>query len=219
MATLKARGENHSVIYPYTTADGQKKQQWETYSTELEALQRKTYIDYLQKNKMQKELLLAAVTYRQQRASEKEAKEKLLQPAVRCEPAPAVKEDNRTKTYGEFVEKWLPYHMRKKGLSPNTYDSYRANLNNHILPVFGNVVMSTITSEDIDDFLDSLTMKPCSGSKAYRGDDYVETLSSSSVKKCYTVLTAGFPDAKKWHYIDEIPETTPPAEKTKKRKA
>lgn len=54
MATLKARGENHSVIYPYTTADGQKKQQWETYSTELEALQRKTYIDYLQKNKMQK---------------------------------------------------------------------------------------------------------------------------------------------------------------------
>lgn len=219
MATLKARGENHSVIYPYTTADGQRKQQWETYSTELEALQRKTYIDYLQKNKMQKELLLAAVTYRQQRASEKEAKEKLLQPAVRCEPAPAVKEDNRTKTYGEFVEKWLPYHMRKKGLSPNTYDSYRANLNNHILPVFGNVVMSTITSEDIDDFLDSLTMKPCSGSKAYRGDDDVETLSSSSVKKCYTVLTAGFPDAKKWHYIDEIPETTPPAEKTKKRRA
>ena len=50
MATLKIRGESYSVIYLYTAADGQKKQQWETYVTELEALQRKTYIEYLQKN-------------------------------------------------------------------------------------------------------------------------------------------------------------------------
>ena len=72
MATLKIRGESYSVIYLYTAADGQKKQQWETYVTELEALQRKTYIEYLQKNKMKKELQLAAVSYRQQRVHEKE---------------------------------------------------------------------------------------------------------------------------------------------------
>ena len=106
----------------------------------------------------------------------------------------------------------------KKCLSPNTYDSYRSNLDNHILPVFGDIIMSTITAEDIDDFLDSLTMKPCGGSKAYRGNDYVETLSSATVKKCCTVLTAGFSDAKKWHYIDEIPEISPPVEKGKKRR-
>ena len=74
MATLKIRGESYSVIYLYTAADGQKKQQWETYVTELEALQRKTYIEYLQKNKMKKELQLAAVSYRQQRVHEKEKK-------------------------------------------------------------------------------------------------------------------------------------------------
>ena len=76
MATLKIRGESYSVIYLYTAADGQKKQQWETYVTELEALQRKTYIEYLQKNKMKKELQLAAVSYRQQRVHEKEEKER-----------------------------------------------------------------------------------------------------------------------------------------------
>lgn len=219
MATLKVRGESYSVIYLYTTADGQKKQQWESYATELEALQRKTYIDYLQKNQMKKEILLAAVSYRQQRTHEKEEKERLLQPADKIEPIPVSKGDNHAKTFGEFVEKWLPYHVRKKSLSPNTYDSYRSNLDNHILPVFGDIVMSTITAEDVDDFLDGLTMKPCSGSKAYRGNDYVETLSSATVKKCYTVLTAGFKDAKKWHYIDEIPETSPPAERAKKRRA
>ena len=58
MATLKIRGESYSVIYLYTAADGQKKQQWETYVTELEALQRKTYIEYLQKNKKKRSFSL-----------------------------------------------------------------------------------------------------------------------------------------------------------------
>ena len=176
-------------------------------------------IEYLQKNKMKKELQLAAVSYRQQRVHEKEEKERILLSADHREPLPANRGDNHAKTFGEFIEKWLPYHVRKKCLSPNTYDSYRSNLDNHILPVFGDIIMSTITAEDIDDFLDSLTMKPCGGSKAYRGNDYVETLSSATVKKCYTVLTAGFSDAKKWHYIDEIPEISPPVEKGKKRRA
>ena len=47
MATYKVRGTAHNVIYPYRAEDGKVKQQWETYSTELEAMQRKTYIDYL----------------------------------------------------------------------------------------------------------------------------------------------------------------------------
>ena len=41
MATYKVRGNAHNVIYPYKTPDGAKKQQWETYETELEAVQRK----------------------------------------------------------------------------------------------------------------------------------------------------------------------------------
>ena len=80
--------------------------------------------------------------------------------------------------------------------------------------------MSTISSEDIDNFLDYLSKKPCKGPKSFRKNPTdVPTLASSSVKKCYTVLTAGFTTAKKWRYITEIPVTTAPAEKTVKRKA
>ena len=61
MATYKVRGTAHNVIYPYRTEDG--KQQWETYSTELEAMQRKTYIDYLQKNRLRHEIQKAAAEY------------------------------------------------------------------------------------------------------------------------------------------------------------
>ena len=49
MATYSLRGINsHSVIYSYVEPDGKRKQQWETYDTELEAMQRKAHIDYLQ---------------------------------------------------------------------------------------------------------------------------------------------------------------------------
>ena len=62
-----------------------------------------------------------------------------------------------TLCYREFAEKWLPIHARKERFSPNSYDSYRSNLERHILPYFGDRVMNSITAEDIDDFLDALS--------------------------------------------------------------
>lgn len=220
MATIQIRGKNYNVVYPYKDDKGAKKTQWETYQTELEALQRKTYIDYLQKNKLYGQLAQVAAEYRANSQAQKQAEEMAKHQAnPMLEPKDAAKADNLHKTFGEFVEKWLPFHVRKERLSPNTYDSYRCNLDNHILPVFGDRIMSTITTEDIDDFLDQLSIKPCKGPKANRLSGKIPLLSSSSVKKCYTVLMAGFPDALKWHYIERIPETTAPSEKTEKRNA
>ena len=104
--------------------------------------------------------------------------------------------------------------------SPNTYDSYAGNLKNHILSYFGNCVMSRITAEEIDNFLDYLSKKPCKGSRSY-GKTAAEAprLSSATIKKCYNILTLSFRIGKKWHYVTEIPETSAPAEKTKKRSA
>lgn len=221
MATYKVRGTSHNVIYPYQTETGAKKQQWESYETELEAIQRKAYIDFLQKNKRHDDIRKAVLEYKKARAIAASAA-KSLQTLTPGEDTPAVpaQEDNTYRTYREFMEKFLPFYARKKRFSPNTYDSYTSNLSNHIYPYFGDRVMSTITAEDIDNFLDHLSRKPCQGSKSYgkRGDE-IPRLSSASIKKCYNVLMVGFPTAKKWHYITEIPDTTPPAEKTKKRLA
>ena len=220
MATYKIRGTSHNVIYTYRTEHGEVKQHWESYDTELEAIQRKAYIDYLQKNKKYEEVRAAALEYRRSRAIAK-AERDAAQGSVPLEKEPLPSfEDNTHRTYREFIEKFLPLYARKKRFSPNTYDSYDGILHNHILPYFGDRVMSTITSEDIDNFLDYLSKKPCKGSKSY-GKVPVETpkLSSPTIKKCYTVLMVGFPTAKKWHYVNEVPITTAPAEKTKKRRA
>ena len=71
MATYKIRGSSHNVIYTYRTSDGQYKQQWESYDTELEAIQRKAYIDFLQKNKRQDDIRLAVAEYKEKRSPAK----------------------------------------------------------------------------------------------------------------------------------------------------
>ena len=68
MATYKIRGTSHNVIYTYRTERGEVKQHWESYDTELEAIQRKAYIDHLQKNKKHEEIRAAALEYRRNRA-------------------------------------------------------------------------------------------------------------------------------------------------------
>jgi len=217
MATYKMRGTSHNVIYPYRMENGETKQQWESYGTELEALQRKSYIDYLQKAKRHDDVRDAAREYKRMRAIEKADQARTADGRT---AATESIEDNTYRTYQEFIDKFLPFYARKKLFSPNTYDSYESNLRNHILPYFGKRVMSTITAEDIDDFMNHLSQKPCKGSKSYsKKPGNAPRLSSSTIKKCYTVLMVGFPTAKKWHYIKEIPDASAPAEKYKKRKA
>ena len=71
MATCKRRNNTYCVIYQYRTSAGKVKQKWETYMTELEAVQRKALIDYFQANKQYDEIRRLATEYTQTRAIEK----------------------------------------------------------------------------------------------------------------------------------------------------
>lgn len=221
MATYKVRGASHNVIYTYRTSTGQAKQQWESYETELEAVQRKAYIDLLQSKKRTDELRQAAMEYKRSRAIEKAASKIARDRQDDGEPIMAdAPEENMTRTYREFMDRFLPAYARKRNFSPKTYDSYVTNLKAHILPYFGDWVMSTITAQAIDNFLDHLRKKPCSGYKSYgKKSGEIPTLSSPTIKKCYNILMVGFPTAKRWGYVSEIPNATAPSEKYKKRKA
>lgn len=221
MATYKVRGASHNVIYSYRTSAGQTKQQWESYDTELEAVQRKAYIDLLQAQKRTDEVRKAALEYKRSRAIEKAASKIARDRQDGSEPEmPDAPEENMTRTYREFMERFLPVYARKRNFSPKTYDSYVTNLKAHILPYFGDWVMSTITAQAIDNFLDHLRKKPCSGYKSYgKKAGEIPTLSSPTIKKCYNILMVGFPTAKRWGYVSEIPNATAPSEKYRKRKA
>lgn len=67
MATYTIRGTSHNIVYTYKTIDGKRKQQWESYSSELEAIQRKAYIDYLQAQNRASDITHEAAEYRPQK--------------------------------------------------------------------------------------------------------------------------------------------------------
>lgn len=167
MATYKPRGSSHCILYPYWNESGEYKKQWETYTTELEAIKRKAFIDYLQKTKNREELLLAVLEYKKSHEkAHSDCNDHDVHTATGITALPT-QEDNTNKTYREFMEKWLPVHSKKKLLSPNTYDGYIGTLETHIYPVFGDRIMSTITAAEIDSFVEKLSEKPCKGSKSY----------------------------------------------------
>lgn len=218
MATLKARGNTHSLIYYYVNEDGKREQQWETYTTILEAQSRKEHIEFLDGRKMYTELLIEVKAYKSKRAKEKASREKN-QSASTYIKSPT--ENNKKKTCREFFEKWLPIHARKQGMKGNSYSSYKTQINRHILPYFGNNTMSCMTTEAIDSFLDYLKTKPAhQQSRTARASEDTPKLASSTIKKCYTVISAALTSAHAWGYMDEIPKITATVEKgAKKRKA
>lgn len=94
MAMLKTRGNSHNVIYTYKDEQGKIKQQWETYATETEAIQRKAFIEYLKK--FQPETLAEqAFQYRHRKDRQT--------PSIPIPSEPH--ENNLHKTYGEFIRK------------------------------------------------------------------------------------------------------------------
>ena len=53
--------------------------------------------------------------------------------------------------FGEYLtEKWLP--IQRAQLRPSTFDSYRRNIENHVLPALGRVPLHKLTPEDLDTF-------------------------------------------------------------------
>lgn len=226
MASYKVRGNKHNVIYTYKTTKGKHKSHWETYSTAMEAIQRKGYIDHLQKKKAHHEIRKAALEYQDQRAVERaelEAASTLRRHKREIDysipsPCPAG-QDNTDKTYREFGELWLPYYASKNCLAPSTYDHYKSNLEKHIYPYFGDRIMSRITAQEIDTFINYTRYKPVKGyqNKATAPDE-IKTLSSGSVKKIYQILNTSFGTAKQWGYVNDIPQTSAPSVKCQKRK-
>lgn len=68
-------------------------------------------------------------------------------------PATEVKET----VFGEVASKWA--EIVKKDLEVTTFDGYRAVMNGHVLPVFGNRPISSITALDIETFISRLDCK------------------------------------------------------------
>ncbi len=54
-------------------------------------------------------------------------------------------------SFGEYLtEKWLP--IQRAQLRPSTFDSYRRNIENHVIPALGRIPLRKLAPEDLDTF-------------------------------------------------------------------
>lgn len=214
MATIKIRGNSFNVVYTYKDEANKIIHHWETYFSEIDAATRKAYIDILQKNKDVEAIRSAALEYKKEKIEEKNAAK-----LTESDAEISIVKDKKLKTLAEFGDKFLPIYARKQRLSPGTYEGMCRNMRLHILPYFGDVIMNTITKQQVDEFIDHLFHKKCSGSKAYnKKPDEIPTLSTSSIKKITTDLNTALKTALEWGYIEQLPQIKAPTVTYAKRK-
>ena len=58
-----------------------------------------------------------------------------------------------------FLSEWLDIYRNTPGLAENTYRGYLTNINNHIIPVIGDIKLNSLKPEDIDRLLLTMTEK------------------------------------------------------------
>ncbi|MFQ9753903.1 MAG: tyrosine-type recombinase/integrase [Coprococcus sp.] len=100
-------------------------------------------------------------------------------------------------TLQEFSEKWLAECIKpKKAIT--TYDNYKMNLENHILPALGHMKLSKIRPIHIQRFCNELAENG-------RIDGKDKPLSSSTIKKINAILSSLFHRAVLWQLIESNP--------------
>ena len=108
MASIKYKGNAVKVVYDYINRDGEKKQQWETYYTELEAKQRKVIIDDLQKKKDYTALLSEVIAYKEKMNALRVERGVKVNTNVPDTHKPKDK-NNLDKTFRDVIYTWMPF--------------------------------------------------------------------------------------------------------------
>lgn len=92
-------------------------------------------------------------------------------------------------TVKEYLNTWVEIHG-KANLRPSTFDGYKSNIRNHIIPYIGNVRLNQLSPAMIDDMLQQL---------------FDKGLSQSTVRYAQRILSVSMEHARKYHYIDTNP--------------
>ena len=99
-----------------------------------------------------------------------------------------VANDNENLTVGNWIRNWLENYA-KPNVRPRTYEKYSGSLKAYILPIFGNVLLSELTADNLQKHFNRLL-------ETGRADG--TGLSTSTVRGTRRYLSMCIDDAKLW---------------------
>ena len=98
---------------------------------------------------------------------------------------PYIEPPQRSITFAAYVEKWLNVYKANK-LKPSTIATYKKHLNAHVLPAFGQREIASITTEDIQLFLNErkhLAKKTLSSMRHFMGEVFKDAVEDGLIAK------------------------------------
>lgn len=105
-------------------------------------------------------------------------------------------------TFGKYLlERWLP--TRKTQLAPSTFDSYEANVRNHIVPEIGSATVQGLSADILTRFY---------------GERLASGLSARSVRYLHAIVHKALADALSWNLVvrNVADAASPPSNKAAK---
>ena len=104
--------------------------------------------------------------------------------------------DTSRLTLGEFLtDRWLP--ARKSGLRPSTFESYKMNVDAHVVPALGQMPLQRLTATDLSKFYGDLL--------DHGRRDGSGGLSPRTTRYVHTILRRALADAERWDLITRNP--------------
>ncbi|MBQ4074927.1 MAG: site-specific integrase [Clostridia bacterium] len=97
---------------------------------------------------------------------------------------PEISTDKETITFGEYVENWLNVYKANQ-LKPATMATYKKHLHAHVLPAFGKRDITSITTEDIQLFLNErkhLAKKTLSSMRHFMGGIFKDAVEDGLIE-------------------------------------
>lgn len=95
-------------------------------------------------------------------------------------------------TVASYLRDWLAIY--KQNIAPNTYNGYRVNIENHIIPIIGHIKLQELQPLHVERMYVQLLIKE-------DDTDSIGTLSASSIRYVHATLRKALNDAYKKQYV------------------
>ena len=109
--------------------------------------------------------------------------------AIKSDLANGTWVDHSSMTVGAYMLRWLDQH--RHDIKPTTYQSYRANVGNHVIPHLGQIKLQELTAAHLNDFYTTLLTR----GRVKNGPEQGGTLSRTPVRHIATIVGKSLQDA------------------------
>lgn len=221
MASIRKRGKNTFAVIFQNGKGANRKQEWESGYTKVEAKARKAQIEFEEARGIKTHSINDEHhdLKNKQIAASIERKNSLIEPDMFAD-SEVMNDDLKPLMLKPFMEEFIEIYGRKKW-GTSYFNSAQNLLENYVYDYWKSVPISDFTVKKVDKYYSWLTGQCAPATGKYSRNKKIKHVSPSVANDIHKILRCAFNQAKKWQYIPVNPflDATVPEYKSKERPA